>query len=518
MVIVLIFGAIALLLQVMIYLQGSIHDGVRSYVRGEGLWAKAQKDAVLHLDRYSRSRDDADYRAFRNAVLVNLGDRQARLALGASPPDLAAAREGFLRGANHPDDIDSMIWFHRNFRSVSYMREAIAIWTLGDGKIDELIQAGEAIHAEVTGNGARAAQLARLQERLQRLDGELMELENRFSATLGEGARWIRQIMWQASLAMLLVFLGVGVLVSRQIIRSMASSEEQLRLAATVFASSSDGILITNPALRIISVNQAFSRLTGWSEAELRGKTPQLLRSGQTGAEQYREMWTSLNQGGSWQGEIIDRTRDGALLPVRISISAVTGRRGQLTHYVSIVSDISERKAREERLRHLAHHDALTGLPNRVLFDDRLEQAVKNAVRNDRKFAVLYFDLNDFKPVNDRYGHEVGDKLLKIVAGRLTGSVRSTDTVTRLGGDEFAMLLVDVEDRDYVDDILAKIRDSVCAPCDIDGRLIQVGVSAGAALYPDDGADPEALMRHADLAMYHVKKNGGGHAPPPAAA
>lgn len=510
MVIVLIFGVIALLLQGMIYLQGSIHDGVRSYVRGEGLWAKAQKDAVLYLDRYSWSHAESDYQAFQKAVLVNLGDRQARLALSKSPFDESAVREGFLRGRNHPEDIDSLIWFYQNFQFVSYMREAIDIWRLGDEKIDELIFTGEAIHSESLNDGRRPEQMARLRERLQHLNNDLLELENRFSIILGEGARWVRKTLWRASLAILLVFLGFGVFVSRQIIRSIAESEEQLQLAATVFASSTDGILITDPALKIISANQALCNMTGWSAAELKGKTPKVFRSGHTSVEQYREMWTSLNEDGSWQGDLVDRTRDGALLPVRISISGVKGIKGQITHYVSILSDISERKAQEEHLRYLAHHDALTGLPNRVLFNDRIEQTVKNAIRNNKRFAVLFFDLDNFKPVNDRFGHEIGDKLLKLVAERLTGNIRGTDTVTRRGGDEFAMLLVDVESRPYAEDILGKIVNFVCAPCEIDGHVIEIGVSVGMGLFPDDGADPEALMRHADLAMYSMKNRGRG--------
>lgn len=518
MVIVLTFGVIALLLQAMIYLQGSIHDGVRAYVRGEGLWAKAQKDAVLYLDRYSRSHAESDYQAFRNAVLVNLGDKQARLALSATPVDAAGAREGFLRGGNHPEDIDSLIWFYRNFQFVSYMREAIDIWARGDLKIGELILTGEAMHAEFLDHGGRPEQMARLREQLQQLNHQLLELENRFSLTLGEGARWVRSSLWQASLALLFVVLGFGVFVSRQIIRSIGGSEEQLRLAATVFASSTDGILITDPDLEIISVNQAFCSMTGWSEAEMLGKTPRMFRSGHTSVERYREMWTALKDAGSWQGDIIDRTRGGALLPVRISISGVKGARGQLTHYVSIMTDISERKAQEDQLRYLAHHDALTGLPNRVLFNDRIEQAIKNALRRDTKFALLYFDLDEFKPVNDRFGHEIGDKLLQRVAERLSENIRSTDTVTRRGGDEFAMLLVDVEGRRHGEDVLAKIVDCVCAPCEIDGHAIEFGVSVGMGLFPDDGADPAALMRHADRAMYNMKRSGGGRRSSPTMA
>lgn len=507
--IVLIFGVIALLLQGTIFLQGSVLDGARAYVRGEGLWAKAQKDAVFHLTRYSWSHSEPDYQAFFESVLVTLGDRQARLALAANPPHEEAAREGFLRGRNHPDDVDALIWFYLNFRFVPHVREAIDIWGQADRKIDELMRTGDAIRAEVLGGGAHPREMVRLRDRLQHLNDELLQLEDRFSHVLGAGARWAKVTVWLASLSMFLILLGAGVFISWQIVRGIARAEDQLRLAGTVFDSSTDGVLITDPALAIIAANQTLCDMMGWSAADLRGQTPRVFRSGHTSAELYRDMWRSLNEAGCWQGELLDRTRDGGLLPLRVSISCVKGTKGQTTHYVAIVTDISERKAREEHLNYMAHHDALTGLPNRVLFDDRMEQAFKNALRNRSGFAVLYFDLDEFKPVNDRYGHEVGDQVLKLVAERLTENIRETDTVTRRGGDEFAILLKDVKDRASVDDIRGKIIDAVRAPCRIDGHTIEIGVSVGVALYPDDGIDPEALMRHADHAMYRMKNAAG---------
>jgi diguanylate cyclase (GGDEF)-like protein/PAS domain S-box-containing protein len=510
MVIVLVFGLIALVLLGAIYLQGSVLDGVRAYVRGEGQWAKAQKDAVLALDRYASSHDEADYRTFRQALQVNLGDREARLALSQNPPDLAAAREGLLRGRNQADDIDSLVWLYRNFQFVSFLGDAIGIWALGDRKIDELAAIGEEIHSEAHDGGGRAEEMARLRDRLDRLNAEFMKLEDRFSGTLGDGARWVRRTFWFASVALSLALLALATLVSRQILRRIARSEEQLRLAGTVFASSRDGVLITAPDLAIITANQAMCDMMGWSAAELEGRTPRIFRSGHTTTEQYREMWAGLNERGNWQGEIVDRTKEGALLPVRVSINGVKDVRGRLTHYVAIVTDISERKAQEDRLRHLAHHDALTGLPNRVLFDDRIEQAVKNARRYGTRFAVLFLDLDAFKPVNDRFGHEVGDKLLKLVARRLTASVRGTDTVTRRGGDEFAILLVDVEGRDEAEGVLGKIIAAVRAPYQIGEHTIEIGVSVGMGMFPDDGADPEVLMHHADVAMYGMKYGDRG--------
>ena len=189
-------------------------------------------------------------------------------------------------------------------------------------------------------------------------------------------------------------------------------AEQQLKLAATVFAASSDGILITDSSARIVSVNQALCAMTGYSEGELLGQPPSILQSGYTTDEEYNRMWEALNKSGQWQGDVIDRKKDGALIPMRVSINQVKNADNQLTHYVAILSDITERKAAEEHLRHIALHDPLTGLANRVLFNDRLEQAIKLATRNNTKFAVLFLDLDKFKPVNDLFGHKIGDKLI----------------------------------------------------------------------------------------------------------
>ena len=284
------------------------------------------------------------------------------------------------------------------------------------------------------------------------------------------------------------------------------NSEEQMRLAATVFASSNDGIMITDPFMHIISANQALCNMTGYSEEELVGSKPSILKSGHTLDEQYQDMWRSLLTRGHWQGDIVDRNKSGALIPMRISISSVKDSQQNISHFVSILSDISKRKAQEDHLRQLAHYDTLTGLPNRILLNDRIEHLLKRSSRNQSQFAILFFDLDNFKPVNDRYGHLVGDKLLQVVANRLTKNVRGTDTVTRLGGDEFVMLLEDVADRDAVEQIIKKTTDSLCTPCNIDGNEINISVSIGVSIYPEDGRDAESLLYHADIAMYDMKE------------
>jgi len=629
-----LFVLISVLLGGMIFWYGSIFDGVRSYVRGEGLWAKAQKDAVFYLDSYSYNRSESDYNAYLQALQVINGDKNARLALLESPPNYEEVRKGFLQGQNHPDDIESMIEFFLTFQRISYMRDAIFTWQSADQMIDELKQLSEQIRIELNAANSNTEKIIELRQRLQQLNGQLHELENRFSLILSAGARWVKQATWLATVLVLIIFIGIALLVSRQIIKGITKAEQrllisesrfrrlkesntigiiswrtdgvieeandlfltmtgydrsdiltgalnwrditpvefqqrdqqairellihgrcepfekvlihklghwvpiyigsamlagnqeqgiayvmdlserkkaeqQLKLAATVFAASSDGILITDSSARIVSVNQALCAMTGYTEGELLGQPPSILQSGYTTGEEYSLMWEALNKSGQWQGDVIDRKKNGALIPMRVSINQVKDADHQLTHYVAILSDITERKATEEHLRHIALHDPLTGLANRVLFNDRLEQAIRLAARNNTKFAVLFLDLDKFKPVNDLFGHKTGDKLLQKVADRLTRSVRESDTVTRLGGDEFVILFENITGQKMVEKLLSPLVDTICSPYHIDENDIEIDVSAGISVYPDHGTDAKTLLHHADTAMYEAKEAKG---------
>ncbi|HMW53139.1 MAG TPA: diguanylate cyclase, partial [Rhodocyclaceae bacterium] len=284
--------------------------------------------------------------------------------------------------------------------------------------------------------------------------------------------------------------------------------EEQLRLAWTVFRNSVEAILVTDASHRIISVNKAFCEVTGYSEAEAIGATPRLLKSGLHDRPFYNAIWAAIDTAGFWQGEIYDRRKDGSLYPAAMSISAVHDRSGRLTHYVSVFSDITERKASEARIAYLAQHDALTGLPNRALLHDRLEQALAAAARHDRRLAVLFLDLDRFKTINDSLGHLIGDRLLKGVAERISACIRETDTVSRQGGDEFLIVLTDFNIPDDAARVAEKILDRITAPFDLDGHQLGTSFSIGIALYPDDGTTPETLMKNADTAMYHAKESG----------
>ena len=284
--------------------------------------------------------------------------------------------------------------------------------------------------------------------------------------------------------------------------------ENQMRLAASVFANSYDGIMITDAEGFIRDVNQAFTRISGYSREEALGRRANLLKSGVHEPEFYAGMWENLKTHGYWRGEVWNRRKNGELFPEMMSIGAVRSPAGMLTNYFAIYHDISALKESQQRLEHLAYYDALTRLPNRVLLGDRISQALAQVRRRSSLLAVCFLDLDDFKPVNDRYGHQTGDRLLIEVAQRLKDSLREGDTVARLGGDEFAILLTDLESPSEAADILNRLRAGLALPYRLDGVTAVISGSIGYTLIPGDNADPDALLRHADQAMYVAKQEG----------
>ncbi|MFA7281175.1 MAG: EAL domain-containing protein, partial [Sterolibacterium sp.] len=286
-------------------------------------------------------------------------------------------------------------------------------------------------------------------------------------------------------------------------------TEEQLDLMAKVFTHSGEGIVITDANVRILKTNAAFSRLTGYAETDVLGKDPKILSAGMTTKELYREMWASLSDRGVWEGELWDRRKTGELYPKWLSIVAVHNKVGQSTHYIGSFSDISERKAAETQIQFLAHHDALTQLPNRLNLHERLAQVINLAKRNHTTAALMMIDLDRFKTINDTLGHHVGDQLLVEVAHRLTQSVRETDIVARLGGDEFVVVLSVIDSADDAANVAGKILRTVSAPYLLANHELRTSPSIGISLYPDDASDIGDLIKYADVAMYAAKSMGG---------
>lgn len=286
------------------------------------------------------------------------------------------------------------------------------------------------------------------------------------------------------------------------------AAEGGLRLYAQVFSNLGEGILITDPDRRILEINQAFSRITGYSTEDLCGQTPRVLRSGLHEPAYYEQMWRSIRERGYWRGETLDRAKDGRVIPMLQNISEVRDGEGRVSHYISVISDISSLKEAQSRLDYLAHHDMLTNLPNRLLFRDRLRHAIEHARRDNHQVALLFVDLDHFKTINDSLGHHVGDQLLIEASKRLRALVRRTDTVARLGGDEFVVLMERVASSYDTAQLAAKIVEDFRLPFLVKDATLHVGCSVGVAVYPEDGADDASLLRNADVAMYKAKEAG----------
>ena len=299
-----------------------------------------------------------------------------------------------------------------------------------------------------------------------------------------------------------------GILGIARDITARRQDEERLRLAARVFEHTHEGIIITDPRGRIVDLNPTVSRITGYSRDELLGRTPGVFRSGHQGPEFYKAMWEALTRQGFWRGEVWNRKKDGEIYVELLTISAVHDPQEQLTHYVGVFSDITQLREHQQQLEYLAHHDALTRLPNRVLLTDRLQQAMARTQRDGTLLAVCYLDLDGFKPVNDRHGHQAGDRLLLQVAERLRNSLRGGDTVARLGGDEFVVLLC-IASRDELHQGLGRLLRTLAEPYRLDvHQSASVSASVGVTLFPTDCADADTLLRHADQAMYQAKLAG----------
>ncbi len=631
--IVLLFVLISLLLAGMSYFEGKVFDGVRAYVRGEGLWAKAQKDAVLYLERYTYSRLDEDYLAFEKAIQVNAGDKRARQALQSTPLDMEKTRQAILDGQNDEQDVESLIWFFLNFQHVSYMHDAIAVWTEADGKIDELVATGKQIRAEISSGHPQERRLKSLRGQLKELNAELLVLENRFSSVLGEGARWVKATIERVTLVMLFLLIAAGLAVSRRILRSIATSERQLlisesrfsslkdsntigiaswgvdgrlhdandllldtlgfsrmdlnegrinwrdltpeefrerdelalqeldkfgrcepyeksffnkhgvkvpvylgasllqgdkeqgiaflidlterkkndealQLADLVYRSITEAVLVADSENRIVAINPAFTELTGYTFDEVRGKDPRILNSGIHGKEFYQSMWDAINKTGAWRGEICNRRKNGDEFIEKISINTIYNENGSVHRRVALFLDVTELKKAEEIIKFHANYDSLTGLPNRRLLHDRLERDIGKSRRTGRPLALLFIDLDHFKEINDRLGHEMGDLLLKEAASRMLSCVRETDTVGRLGGDEFVIILEEVGDKSNTSRIVESLLVKLAQPFTLREEVVSVSASIGIAHFPHDAQDFSALLDIADQAMYEAKRKG----------
>lgn len=292
----------------------------------------------------------------------------------------------------------------------------------------------------------------------------------------------------------------------RDLLIELDDKNRELKLAAQVFRSSTEGVVITGPDQTILTINRAYSQITGYSEGEVVGKKPSVLSSGLHSKAFYQSMWRKIAETGAWQGEVVNRRKDGTIFPEWLNISTVYGERRQVEYYIGIFSDITERKQAEEKIRFLANHDVLTGLPNRLVFEEKVAEALRLAEFRQGEMAVLFVDLDRFKYINDSLGHPMGDRVLQEVAQRMQGCVSDKDTLARFGGDEFVIVLRELSKPSIAAQLAERLVKAVTPTIEIDGYQLHVSISIGISIYPQDGCEATVLVKNADAAMFHAKE------------
>jgi diguanylate cyclase (GGDEF)-like protein/PAS domain S-box-containing protein len=452
------FAVILLVMLVLSLMCMEVQSAARAYVGGEGLWSKAQKDAVAHLTRYARTRDAEDYRRFREALAIPLGDRTARRAMQTEPFDRRAAVEGFIRGGNHPDDVERMIWLFRTFGELELMHGAIAAWTAGDERIVRLDEVGRRMDARVRA-GVPAAALLPLLDDVDRLNRELRPLEDEFSARLGAIARHVDAVLLVLLVVMATTLLAAAMLISRTMLRRTESAEAALRASeASVHAEQvrahvtlgaiHDGVISTDARGCVEYLNAAAAQITGWTQETAAGKPLHIVFRivDQSGSEPVADAVARLLADPRAREPMRDAMlvrNDESRLAADASLAPICDRAGAVVGVVAAFRDVSQERELSMRLLHQATHDALTGLVNRREFETRVRSALEETTAGKRQFSVLYVDLDQFKVVNDTSGHPAGDQLICQVSQLMGSALRASDTLARLGGDEFGVLLVD---------------------------------------------------------------------------
>jgi len=486
-------------------------SAARGYMTGERLWSAARHDAIYSLTLYGQTREPAYFNRFRQALAIPLSDREARIELDKQQYDYTKTSAWLRRGGSHPEDIRGLIQLYRCCAQYPYIAHAVEVWRESDAHLVRLERLGDALHAEISSAAPARKRIDALLEQVRAVDAGIRPLEQDFDATLDEAARSLKSALAWAIYAIVSLMIVLGVYLSSRVLGRIRRAEGDYRLLINAFAHTADGIMILDAARCIVAVNHAFTTITGYAPEEILGEVFTRPKTLKIPGPPLFAVWADTLSVGRWEGEVWNVRKNGELYPMRLSLSAVhDGRHGAVNHYVAVFSYISPHKAQEERLKYRAAHDPLTGLPNRAEFERVCREAIERERLRGRRLAVLYIDLDDFKPVNDTYGHEVGDDLLRTLAARMKQMMRETDLVARVGGDEFSVLLTDLdeESRSYI--VACKLLDMLSQSVVTKRGTHQVGASIGISIYPGDGDEPQTLLRRADAAMYRVKQSGRG--------
>ena len=439
------------------------------------------------------------------ALLTAVADAHSQESVSGLQDRFKRSRAAFLISSN--DFLRSLLSQRNPILASNVAEIETRLLSLGEGpdNVFDIRRAQLDVRAQIeqllAGNRNIAALLKR---HVERLVGEV-QIE---ALRLGVQLDRIRGVNLALLILVFLVGLMLLVVIAYFSVRTLGKQERDIRQAAMVFESTGEGVIITDPHARMVAVNRAFCELTGYQQDETAGRSVRILRSIRHRKAFYEEMFESLAQTGRWEGEIYIRKKSGESDLEWLTINVVRDNHDRVSQFVAVFSDVAIVKRSLQKLDHLAHHDTLTGLPNRLLLRDRLEHAIHRAHRERRQLALLFLDLDRFKNINDTLGHTLGDHLLRIFADRLSSRIREGDTVARLGGDEFLILLEDYRIPEDARTVAQDILDSLARSFGIQGHELFVTASIGISVYPGDGLDADELVRNADAAMYRAKENG----------
>ena len=495
----------------------NILSSVRAYVGGESLWSKAQKDAVHHLYLYGETGDDRHHEHYQIAIAGPLSDRAARIALEQNPPDLAAARAGFLQGGIHAEDIDGIIWLYRYFRELPPFKTAIAHWINTDPLLDELTNLAKTIQIEQNGTPVSPQQLASLRDRIDQFNARFAPEAMAFAESLGNGSRQIKLVLTLANLftagllvAALLLMTRYFLMQRRKIVRALRAEKERAQIT---LASIGDAVISTNAQGQVDYMNPAAERLIARRMQDARGQPLTSLfrileeESGLQVEGQISRILDGYNLAANTRPQLLQR-HDATSVPISM-VGTPLYKEGALAGAVLVLHDMTSEKKYIARLSWQASHDSLTKLANRREFEHRLEKALERLDQNqEAPYALMYLDLDQFKIINDTCGHAAGDKLLCEVAGSLEKHLRSEDLLARLGGDEFAILLRN-GDMERAAIVAERLRQAVQDMNFVwNDRAFTVTASIGLVQMSQGRATKDETLRTADLACYLAKEKG----------
>lgn len=491
-------------------------SAMRAYVAGESLWSKAQKDAIYFLSLYAQNRDEQVFQRYHQAIAIPQGDRQLRVALDQPVPDIEAARTGILQGGNHPDDVNRIIWFYKNFRHISYMERAIDYWNIGDDYLRQLDGVAREMHAGFTQGSASEAEVAQWKARIVTINEGVTPAAKAFSNALGEGSRMLLRVLMVTNLltALFLITLAwrrsARLLSQRQAFASALQIERER--AQTTLESIGDAVITTDVDGCILYMNPAAEQLTHWQASQGQGLPLAALFSLlDESAEQdsrtlVEQVLSGSLKGGAEHARLIQRL-DGSTVSVNL-VGSPIHTDGQISGIVLALHDMTQERQYIANLSWQATHDALTGLANRREFEYRLEQALNALARQSGRHSLMFLDLDQFKLVNDTCGHAAGDELLRHICAVLQSGLREGDTLARLGGDEFGVLLENCRP-EQAERIAEHLRQTVQSLHFVwKERPFVTTVSIGLVHLGQLAGTLEASLRAADMACYMAKEKG----------